>query len=64
MRLTGEQVATLADFADGTEVIVSDKKAQTGLMDGQVRRRVHVKRVEDDEKVYIYDTGQIERVNA
>lgn len=62
MRLTGEMITTLADFADGAECLVTQNKASTGIMDGERHRRIHVKRVEDNETVWVYDTGQIERV--
>lgn len=62
MKLTGEQIRELAEFADGADCRIS--KPQFGINKATYERHywVVVTRIEDKEKVVIYDTGQIERV--
>jgi hypothetical protein len=61
MRLTGDQITALADFADGADCQVSTPVK--GTMAGEPRSYVPVTRIEDKERVRIYDDGGVERVS-
>jgi hypothetical protein len=61
MKLTGDQITALADFADGADCQVSTPVK--GTMAGEPRSYVPVTRIEDKERVRIYDDGGVERVS-
>ncbi len=63
MKLTGEQINELAEFADGADVVITWSSKFFAIWgNNELVRWVNVRREEDDEKVRIYDTGQIERI--
>jgi hypothetical protein len=61
MKLSGDQIRTLADFSDGDDCFIARPKK--GLMGGEIITAVIVTRIDDPvERVRIFETGQIERV--
>lgn len=60
MILTGDQITELAAFADGADCRISPPVK--GTIGGEPRSYVQVQRVEDNERIRIYDDGGSERV--